>query len=159
MCSSMHPSTDILQLTSPRIYSGRHESHTINIKDARSPVRSLSRSSMNFSAPASFDWSNSPSDGLEHSKRCREKIGLRMLKAMDANGANVSKFTTIGGRTALMFAVICGDLNTVKLLINKNADPLETNERGETPISLAKGLLSNKIYMFLLEKIPKQYEL
>jgi len=76
-----------------------------------------------------------------------------VLDAMDAEGVDVSKLTTIGGRTALMFAVLTENLDNVKLLLQKKADPLETNDNGETALSLAKGLKSDAIYKFLYQKI------
>jgi len=146
------PTTDIIKFKNPIFSESRERDLSSLSKETDSP-RTSSLQSLDSSA-YSVNWSNTASDGLGSGKRTREEMGMLVLEAMDAEGVDVSKFTTIGGRTALMFAVITENLNNVKLLIQKKADPLERNEKGETPLSLAKGLKSEAIYKYLYQKIP-----
>jgi len=149
------PTTDIIKLKKPRNSTSRERDLSSLSKDTDSTRTTPTSSLQSLGSSAySVNWSNTASDGLGSGKRTREEMGMLFLEAVDAEGVDVSKFTTIGGRTALMFAVITENLNNVKLLIQKKADPLETNDKGETPLSLAKGLKSGAIYKYLYEKIP-----
>jgi len=98
-----------------------------------------------------FDWADSRNNLLGSKGKTREEIGMRKLKAMQACGISVKQFTTHGGRSALMFAVLSQDLDFVKVLVADGADAMEKNEHGETALALSKSLPSQEIYDFLLE--------
>lgn len=101
---------------------------------------------------SSFSWAGNGigCDGLErNTDKTREDVGMLVLKAMEACGANVEGLSTHGGRTSLMFAVLSKDLEYVKQLVARRADVLKENDQGETALTLAKSLSRNDIYDFL----------
>jgi len=98
-----------------------------------------------------FSWADSRNNLFDCKGKTREEIGMSKLKAMSACGANVKEFTTHGGRSALMFAVLSQDLHFVKRLVTDGANVMEENEHGETALGLAKSLPSQDIYNFLLK--------
>jgi len=115
-------------------------------------------SPISMSSPASesdFDWSASRNDLFNNKGKTREEIGMSKLKAMQACGVNVKRFTTHGDRSALMFAVLSQELDFVKGLVADGADVMAKNEHGETALDLAKSLPSQEIYNFLQQYIAK----
>jgi len=98
-----------------------------------------------------FDWCASKNNIFDNKGKTREEIGKLRLKAMLSCGASVKNFTTHGKRSALMFAVLCEDLELVKSLITAGANVKDKDEDGETAIGLAKSLPSQEIYNFLLK--------
>jgi len=117
-----------------------------------SPTADLSTPlSTPFTSVSDFDWADSRNDILGSKGKTREEIGMRKLKAMQACGINVKEFTTHGGRSALMFAVLSQDLDFVKGLVADGADVMEKNDQGETALALSKSLPSQEIYNFLLQ--------
>jgi len=106
-----------------------------------------------FTSVSDFDWADSRNDILGSKGKTREEIGMKKLKAMQACGINVKGFTTHGGRSALMFAVLSQDLDFVKNLVADGANAIEKNEHGETALALSKSLPSQEIYNFLLQSI------
>jgi len=106
---------------------------------------------------SSFHWEDNGGDGLKATgAKTREQIGMTQLKAMDACGADVKFFSTHGGLTALMFAVLSKDFDYVKRLVAAGAKVQEENDRGETALQLAKSLPSLDIYKFLLQSLAHQ---
>jgi len=100
-----------------------------------------------------FNWADSINNIFDSRGKTREDIGMSKLKAMQACGVNVKKFTTHGGRSALMFAVLSQDFDFVKRLVADGANVMQENEHGETAVGLAKSLPSQEIYNFLLQSI------
>jgi len=100
-----------------------------------------------------FNWADSRNHLFNNKGKTREEIGMSKLRAMQACGVNVTAFTTHGGRSALMFAVLSQDLHFVKKLVTEGANVMEENKHGETALGLAKSLPSQEIYNFLLQSI------
>jgi len=88
-------------------------------------------------------------DGVNKRICNRYDIGLRMLKAQIQYGADPNLLTTHGGRSCLMFAVLAQDFGFVKQLVGLGVDVNKTNLSGETALSLALGLESKDIAIYL----------
>lgn len=124
-------------------YIPSNTERTNTFRNSRSFPKMISASERTIS---NFSWKDMGSDGLKV-KNERTDICLMTLEAMEAVGVDTDKFTTHGGRSALMVAIISGNLERVKHFYVKGMDVNKANAAGETPLSLAKG--NPEIYNFL----------
>jgi len=88
-------------------------------------------------------------DGLNKRVTNRYEIGLEVLKALIKNGANPHAMSTIGDKTALMFAVLAQDFAFVKNLVERGVDVGHMNCHGETALGLAIETQRNDIADYL----------
>jgi len=75
-------------------------------------------------------------DGLTQKGVNRDTIGMIILKALIAQGAD-PKTLTSHGRTALQIAALAGDIEYCKKLVKMGVDVSQTNEVGETALMLS----------------------
>jgi len=91
-------------------------------------------------------------DGLGKRTTDRHEIGLEVLKAKIHCGANPKSMTTHGDRTALMFAVLAGDLCFIKELVELGVDVNKKNSSGETALGLANDIQRDDMVDYLRSK-------
>jgi len=91
-------------------------------------------------------------DGLNKRVSNRYEIGLEVLKVLIHNGANPHAMSTIGDKTALMFAVLAQDFDFVKKLVEMGVNIGHMNCHGETALGLAIETQRNDIADYLRQK-------
>jgi len=107
-------------------YSELHEDGTTYMWD-------LNRMATDFEE----HWDGRNFDGQSKRASNRDDIGIVILKALIANGADPKNLTS-HGRTAFQIAALSGDLEFCKELVEKGVDIRKLDENGDSALTLVK---------------------
>jgi len=107
-------------------YSELHEDGTTYMWD-------LNRMATDFEE----HWDGRNFDGQSKRASNRDDIGIVILKALIANGADPINLTS-HGRTAFQIAALSGDLEFCKELVEKGVDIRKLDEHGDSALTLIK---------------------
>ncbi|PIN93850.1 hypothetical protein COU54_01355 [Candidatus Pacearchaeota archaeon CG10_big_fil_rev_8_21_14_0_10_31_24] len=75
---------------------------------------------------------------------CRDEISIELMKEFIKKGVDVNHHSKYN-YTPLLRAIQCGNLNSVKILVDAGANILQKDTKGKTPLDLAKKFLSKNL--------------